>query len=247
MDAEFINITSENIGSEHLSCIIRSKKPYPGIELKRKWLSERIKEGHVFRKLNVKAPVFIEYAPLETAWVPITGDNFHYIYCLWSGQKGNGYGKKLMEYCIEDTKEKGKSGVCMLGSKKQKAWLSNQDFAKRFGFEVVDSTDGGYELLALSFDGTTPKITESAKKEVIENEELTIYYDMQCPFINERIELIEQYCNLNKIPLSLRLLDTLQKAKELPCVFNNWAVFYKGKFETVNLLDVSSLMRILKK
>lgn len=247
MDAEFINITSENIDSEHLSCIIRSKKPYPGIELKRKWLSERIKEGHVFRKLNVKAPVFIEYAPLETAWVPITGDNFHYIYCLWSGQKGNGYGKKLMEYCIEDTKEKGKSGVCMLGSKKQKAWLSNQDFAKRFGFEVVDSTDGGYELLALSFDGTTPKITESAKKEVIENEELTIYYDMQCPFINERIELIEQYCNLNKIPLSLRLLDTLQKAKELPCVFNNWAVFYKGKFETVNLLDVSSLMRILKK
>lgn len=247
MEVEFINITSENIDSEHLSCIIRSKKPYPGIELKRKWLSERIKEGHVFRKLNVKAPVFIEYAPLETAWVPITGDNFHYIYCLWSGQKGNGYGKKLMEYCIEDSKQKGKSGVCMLGSKKQKAWLSNQDFAKRFGFEVVDSTDGEYELLALSFDGTNPQIAESAKKEVIENEELTIYYDMQCPFINERIELIEQYCNLNKIPLSLRLVDTLHKAKELPCVFNNWAVFYKGKFETVNLLDVSSLTRILRK
>ena len=42
-------------------------------------------------------------------------------------------------------------------------------------------------------------------------------------------------------------VDTLQKAKELPCVFNNWAVFYKGKFETVNLLDAAYLERILKK
>ena len=247
MNPEFINITSENIDSEHLCCIIRSKKPYPGVELKRKWLSERIKEGHVFRKLNVRAPIFIEYAPLETAWVPIVGDNYIYIYCLWSGQKGKGYGKSLMEYCIEDAKSKGKSGVCMLGCKKQKAWLSNQEFAKKFGFEVVDSTDAGYELLALSFDGTTPKIAENAKSEVIENKELTIYYDMQCPFINERIELIEQYCRLNQIPLVLRQVDTLEKAKELPCVFNNWAAFYKGKFETVNLLDVPKVMRILKK
>ena len=42
-------------------------------------------------------------------------------------------------------------------------------------------------------------------------------------------------------------VDTLQKAKELPCVFNNWAVFYKGKFETVNLPDIPTLERILKK
>ncbi len=247
METEFINLTSENIENEHLCCIIRSKKSHSGVELKRAWLSERIKEGHVLRKLNIKAPVFIEYAPLESAWVPIVGDNFYYIYCLWSEMKGNGYGKMLMEYCIEDAKAKGKSGLCMLGSIKQKAWLSNQNFAKKFGFEVVDSTDGGYELLAFSFDGTIPAIAQNAKSEVIENEELTIYYDMQCPFINERILSIEQYCSLNDIPLVLRQVDTLQKAKELPCVFNNWAAFYKGKFQTVNLLDVSSLMRILKK
>ena len=52
-------------------------------EAKRQWLSYRLKEGHVFRKLNEKAVVFIEYAPLETAWVPITGYNYYYIYCLW--------------------------------------------------------------------------------------------------------------------------------------------------------------------
>ncbi len=249
MDTDFINLTAENIADEHLCCIIRTKKPHPGVEAKRQWLAERLKEGHIFRKLNAKATVFIEYAPLETAWVPIVGDNYYYIYCLWvyGSPKGNGYGRALMEYCINDAKEKGKSGVCMLGAKKQKAWLSDRSFAEKFGFKSVDTTDDGYELLALSFDGTVPKFAPNAKRQKIESKELTIYYDMQCPFVYQRLELIKQYCEENTVPLSLIEVDSLQKAKELPCVFNNWGVFYKGNFETVNLLDIKALERILKK
>lgn len=249
MNTEFINVTEENLESEHLCCIIRSKKPHPGVEAKRKWLSERLKEGHVFRKLDEKATVFAEYAPLETAWVPIVGDNYFYLYCLWvsGSHKGNGYGNSLMEYCLADAKEKGKSGVCMLGSKKQKAWLSDGAFAKKFGFEVVDTTENGYELLARSFDGTTPTFAPNAKRLEIEAKELTIYYDTQCPYVFQSIENIKQYCELSGVPASFHLVDTLQKAKELPCVFNNFGVFYKGNFETVNLLDHAALKRILKK
>lgn len=248
MSTDFVNLTTENIATEHLCCIIRSKVKHPGVEAKRAWLAERLKEGHVFRKLDAKATVFIEYAPLETAWVPVMGDNYYYIYCLWvSGSpKGCGYGRALMEYCIADAKEKGKSGVCMLGATKQKAWLSDQAFAKKFGFETVDTTENGYELLALSFDGTTPKFVTTVKEERIEDGILTIYYDVQCPFVYQRIEMIREYCEQNNVPVSLIQVDTLQKAKELPCVFNNWAVFYKGKFVTVNLLDIPSLERILK-
>ncbi len=250
MNIDFVNLTTENLVNEHLCCIIRSKKPHQGIDAKRQWLSDRLNEGHVFRKLNARATVFIEYAPLETAWVPITGDNYYYLYCLWvSGSyKGKGYGKSLMEYCLADAKERGKSGICMLGSKKQKSWLTDQSFAKKFGFEVVDTTDNGYELLALSFDGTTPKFAKNARNQKIESKELTIYYDMQCPYVYQNIEMIKQYCEINNIPVSLIQVDTLKKAKELPCVFNNWGVFYKGNFETVNLLlDVDYLKRILKK
>lgn len=249
MDTEFINLTTENLANEHLCCIIRSKKPHPGVEAKRQWLSDRLNEGHVFRKLDAKATVFIEYAPLETAWVPINGDNYLYLYCLWvtGSYKGKGYGKVLMEYCLADAKEKGKSGICMLGAKKQKSWLSNQAFAKKFGFEVVDTTDNGYELLALSLDGTTPRFAPNVKTPGIESKELTIYYDLQCPYIHQNIERIKQHCEESKIPVSFIQVDTLQKAKELPCVFNNWGVFYNGNFETVNLLDINYLMRILKK
>lgn len=249
MNAEFINITKENLMDEHLCCIIRSKKYHPGIDAKRQWLSGRLDEGHVFRKLNAKATVFIEYAPLETAWIPIIGNNYYYIYCLWvlGSPRGNGYGKALMEYCLADAREKGKSGVCMLGSKKQKSWLSDQAFAKKYGFEVVDTTDNGYELLALSFDGTTPEFTQTAKQLKIDSEELTIYYDMQCPYVYKYIEITKQYCETHDVPLSLIQVNTLQEAKALPCVFNNFAVFYKGIFETVNLLNIDYLKRILKK
>jgi predicted GNAT family acetyltransferase len=201
--------------------------------------------GSVFRKLNARAMVFIEYAPLETAWVPIIGDNYYYVYCLWvsGSHKGKGYGKLLLEYCLADAKEKGKSGICMLGAKKQKSWLSDQSFAKKFGFEVVDNTNNGYELLALSFDKTMPKFAQNVKNQGIESKKLTIYYDMQCPYVYQNIEMIKQYCEMNDVPVSLIQVDTLQKAKELPCVFNNWGVIYKGNFETVNLYNITNLLK----
>lgn len=249
MDTQFINLTPENLAGEHLCCIIRSKKPHPGVEAKRQWLSDRLREGHVFRKLNEKATVFIEYAPLETAWVPVEGDNFYYVYCLWvtGPDKGKGYGRELMEYCLADARAKGKSGVCMLGAKKQKHWLTDQAFAKKFGFEVVDTTESGYELLALSFDGTMPRFTQNAKREAIESKALTVYYDTQCPYVGQYLEALRAHCEADDIPLSLIQVDSLKAAKELPCVFNNWALFYNGKFVTVNLTDVASLKRILKK
>ncbi len=48
------------------------------------------------------------------------------------------------------------------------------------------------------------------------------------------------------MPYTLIPVDTPGKAKALPCVFNNWAVFYGGKFVTVNLLDAAALKRLLK-
>lgn len=249
MPDEFINLNLENIDREHLCCIIRTKKSHPGVEAKRDWLKEQLGEGHIFRKLNAKATVFIEYAPLEKAWVPIVGDNYIYIYCLWvlGDFRGKGYGRSLMEYCIEDAKANGRSGICMLGADKQKAWLSDQSFAQKFGFETVDKTDNGYELLALSFDGTKPHFAPNAKKLEIDSDDLTVFYDMQCPYVLQSVEKAKEYCAENSIPASFIQVNSLRKAKELPCVFNNFAVFYGGKFVTVNLIDPVKLKKLTEK
>ena len=165
---------------------------------------------------------------------PLTArDNYLYIYCLWvlgREYRGKGYGRALMEYCLADARRQGKSGVCMLGADKQKAWLSDQSFAKSFGFEVVDTTADGYALLALSFDGTVPRFAPSAKAQSIAQQALTIYYSMQCPYILQSVELAVRYCEAHGVPLSLIPVESLEQAKHLPCVFNNWAVFYRGTF-----------------
>ena len=91
---------------------------------------------------------------METAWVPVHGDNYLYIYCLWvaGSFKGKGYAKSLIEYCINDAKEKGKAGVCVLSSKKKKPFLTDKKFLLKYGFEVVDTVKDEYELLALTFN-----------------------------------------------------------------------------------------------
>jgi len=150
-----------------------------------------------------------------------------------------------LEYCLTDAKRQGKSGVCIISSSKKKPYLSDKKYIQKFGFETVDRIDNEYELLALSFDGTAPQFTPTAKSQHIDGEELTVYYSLQCPFIPNCLEQIESYCNTNNITLRLIKVDTLEKAKELPCVFNNWAVFYKGKFETVQLLNENSLKKLL--
>ena len=247
METDFIDITKENIDNEHLCCIIRSRTANPGVEAKRQWLKERLDEGHVFRKLNSKDCVFIEYAPLEKTWVPIDGENYMYIYCLWvqGTPKGHGFGRQLMQHCIDDARRQGKSGVCMLGADKQKSWLSDQNFAKKFGFAPVDGTSNGYELLALSFDGTFPRFTESARTCKTETAGLVVYYDHQCPFTFQRAESLKTYCKEHDIQASFILVDSLEEAKALPCVFNNWAVFYDGNFITVNQIDGTMLEKII--
>ena len=106
---EYINLTLENIDEEHICCAIGDKKHQAGVDSKKEWIKSKLKDGHIFRKLNARGKIFIEYEPLETAWIPISGKNYEYIYCLWvaGSFKGKGIGKELLEYAINDSKEKG--------------------------------------------------------------------------------------------------------------------------------------------
>lgn len=39
---------------------------------------------------------------------------------------------------------------------------------------------------------------------------------------------------------------TLEKAKNVPCVFNNWANFYKGNFISNTILNANSFEKLIK-
>ena len=245
---DYINLNEKNIADEHICCAIGDPKHQIGVDKKKEWIKNKLKDGHVFRKLNARGKVFIEYEPLDTAWVPISGRNYMYIYCLWvaGSFKGKGIGKELLEYAINDAKEKKMSGICTIVSLKKKPFIGDKKFFEHFGFKVVD-TINDYELLALQFEKTeTPKFNDNARKMTIDNNNFTIYYSNECPYVEYEVEELSLYAKEKKINLDFIKIDTLEKAKNAPCVFNNWANFYNGKFISNTILNANALDKLIK-
>ena len=64
---EYVNLDLNNIDKEHICCAIGDPKHQMGVDKKKEWIKSKLKDGHVFRKLNARGKVFIEYEPVETA------------------------------------------------------------------------------------------------------------------------------------------------------------------------------------
>ena len=245
---EYINLDLNNIEEEHICCAIGDPKHQEGVNKKKEWIKNKLKDGHVFRKLNTRGKIFIEYEPIETAWVPINGKNYEYIYCLWvaGSFKGKGIARELLEYAINDAKIKKMSGICTVVSKKKKPFIGDKKFFEHFGFNIIDSIDD-YELLAIQFDDKgTPKFSDSARTMKIDDNDFTIYYSNECPYVEYEVKELTEYAKNNNIKLNFIKIDSLEKAKNAPCFINNWANFYKGKFISNTILNVNSFKKFIK-
>ena len=107
--------------------------PFPTIKIfkyHQRRLADRFDEGLVFLKSVERGKCFIEYIPAECAWNPIEAPGYMYINCLWvSGSfKGHGYSSDLLSKCIEDSREKGKEGLCILAAARKKPFLADSKF-----------------------------------------------------------------------------------------------------------------------
>ena len=245
---EYINLDLNNINDEHICCAIGDPKHQDGVDRKKEWIKSKLKDGHVFRKLNARGKIFIEYEPIETAWVPVNGKKYEYIYCLWvaGSFKGKGIGRELLEYAIKDAKDKKMSGICTIVTEKKKPFIGDKKFFLHFGFKVVDSI-GDYELLALSFDeNETPRFNDNARNMKIDNKDFTIYYSNECPYVEYEVRELSEYASRKNIKLNFIKIDSLEKAKNAPCVINNWANFYNGKFISNTILNANSFEKLLK-
>ena len=87
-------------------------------------------------------------------------------------------------WSIEDSKEKGKNGLCILAAAKKKPFLADPKFLKYKDFTVCDEADNGIQLWYLPFGNETerPGFRECAKHPHIEENGYVLYYTSQCPF-----------------------------------------------------------------
>lgn len=139
------------------------------------------------------------------------------------------------------------NGICTLVSRKKKPFLGEKNFFIHYNFEVIDSIDD-YELLGLKFnDEETPKFNDNARNMKIDNDDFTIYYSNSCPYVEYEVKELTDYANTNNIKINFIIVDSLEKAKNVPCVFNNWANFYKGKFISNTILNANSFKKLIDK
>ena len=245
---EIITITKENLNNEHICCAISNKDDIQ-VTSKKSWIAERLDDGLVFKKGDVRGKCFIEYIPAEKAWAPIEAAGYMYIDCLWvSGQfKGQGNSSILLEECIRDSKEKGKKGLVVLSSKKKVPFIADPKYLRHKGFKLADSADPYFELLYLPFDKTAkiPQFKQSVKER---NQEkgMVLYYTAQCPFTAKYVPLIEVVANENDIHLKSVKIETTEEAQNAPSPFTTYSLFYNGKFVTHEILSENKFLKLVK-
>ncbi len=245
---EYIRVTKDNLEKEHICCAITNNKDVQ-VSSKKAWLSDRFDEGLVFLKSVERGKCFVEYIPAENAWVPIEAEGYMYIDCLWvSGAlKGHGYSSDLLNACIEDSKEKGKKGLCILSAAKKKPFLSDPKFLTYKGFLVADEADNGIRLMYLPFDenADAPKFKERAKHPHIEEKGYVLYYTSQCPFNGKYVPVLEHTAQENGIPFRAIHIESREEAQSAPTPITNYALFHDGEYVTNEQMNDKKFLKLV--
>ena len=238
---EIIQLTSENIEKEHICCAISDKKCKQSYQAKKDWLRKEFKNAYVFRRIDARAKVFIEYGPAENAWLPINAPNYLQINCFWvSGKyKGNGYAKALLQYAIDDAVSQGKNGLVTVVGTKKFHFMSDTKWLLRQGFEECEKLPSGFSLLVkkINTEADNPVFKESVKSGKCEiRKGIVVYYSNRCPYseYHVTISLTETAKNRN-LPLKIIKIESMEQAQSAPTPATIFSLFYNGKFVTTDI------------
>lgn len=208
-----------------------------GYRLKVEWLKERFKEGMRHKVLYSEmdgAVGAIEYIPGEYAWRPVQAKGYLFIHCIYiipKKYKAAGYGKMLLESCIEDAKQNDLKGVAVIT--RAGTLMASKDLFLKYNFEVVDSAPPDFELLVLKLkaEAENPKISSFVKSnEFSEYQHLTIMTSNQCPYADKAAgEISIAAKEIYQMTPEIKMLNSADQAQKSPSPFGTFCVLYQGK------------------
>ena len=247
---EYIKVTMDNIDQQHI-CFAISNNNDIQVASKKNWLKQRFDDGLVFLKSVDRGKCFIEYIPSENAFIPIEADGYMYINCLWvaGSFKGHGYSNDLLNYCIQDSKNKGKKGLCILSSERKRPFLADPKYLKYKGFILADETDYHIHLYYLPFDKNSlpVKFKNCCKHPDISDMVYVLYYSHQCPFNAKYVPIITEIANERNIPFKAILIDDKIQAQNAPTAITTYSLFYNGEFLTNQQFNDKSFITLIEK
>lgn len=236
-----IQLDKSNIDSEHICCAFSDKKCKESYQLKKDWLTREFENGYVFKRIDARAKVFIEYVPAEFGWVPVDAPNYLLINCLWvSGQyKQKGYAKELLRHALEDASSSGRDGVFTIAGISKFHFMNDAKWFIKQGFSVCQTLPTGFSLLVKKIvqDAPLPQFRDSVLSgECPDKIGLVAYFSNRCPFAEFHVttSLKESAQNRN-LPLTVYKIDSLEQAQSACSPATIFSLFYNGKFVTTDL------------
>jgi GNAT superfamily N-acetyltransferase len=247
---EIIDTCASTVG-DHGFCGFRDAA-HEGHKRKTDWLKKRFVEGLKFKVLQVDGvdAGMIEYIPGEHTWRPVEAAGYMVIHCIMIDKKrfkGKGYGSRLVEDCVADSKRAGMAGVAVVTSRG--TWMAGADLFLRCGFERVDTAPPSFELLVKKWRPVPPPTFKTGWDRTLRayGSGLTIIKSDQCPCITKCTDDILQACKTLRIRPKVVELKTGRQARNAPSAYGIFNVIYNGEVVADHPISRTRFLNIMRK
>ncbi len=250
---KLVDTTPDNI-HEFGMCGYKNTKN-EGYQRKLDWTKDRFNDGMRYKMLvsEEKGAIGgIEYLPGEHAWRPVNAKGYFFIHCIFimkRDAKGQGYGQKMIESCVNDARHSGMKGVAVVTRKG--SWMAGKDVFLRLGFELSDKAKPDFELLAFRFDNNElpPSFIKDMDKKLDKYQSgLYIFTSGQCPYTlkatKEIAEAAETEFNIKPAIINL---ETGEQARGVPFPFGSFGIVLNGKVVADHPVSQTRFRNIMKK
>jgi len=248
-----IEVTKNNLHESPI-CGIKNTE-HQGRIRKTNWLKTYLKKGLKAKVLLTEKNIqfgYIEYLPGQYAWRGVEADGYMFIHCLWTYFKKyqrKGYGRLLINACIDDAKKAKAKGVAVVARKRP--WLADSSIYLKNGFQVVDTAPPDYELLVKKFNKSAPnpKFKDNWNKKLKKyGKGLTIIRANQCPHtIRFADKIADMARKTYKLKPQIVELGTYRQAQNAPTPYAVFAVIYNGRLLADHQISSSRFRNIMKK
>lgn len=156
----YLTLSPGNLDEQHICCAFSDRRCDAGTARKKAWLRSEYAQGYRFRRLDERAKVFIEYAPVKTPGCLALG-----CFRVSGRYARNGHGKALLAEAIAAARQSGLTGIIAITGKKKFHFMSDGKWLGKQGFTARDSTPAGFEPMApdLGPKPVEPRFTDAAR------------------------------------------------------------------------------------
>jgi ribosomal protein S18 acetylase RimI-like enzyme len=237
---EIVTVDAANVGEQGFFCY-KSKPKSVGYGQKLDWLRQRFSEGLRIKILyeGERSVGFIEYMPGEFAWRAVNAAGYTLIHCIWvvGKAKGQGYGRRLLDGCLQDARQAGAHGVAMVTSKR--TWLAGKKLFLKAGFEVVDQAPPCFELLVKRFDAAPlplfPRNWQERRARF--GSGLTVVRSGQCPYIEDAVREVMRMAGEQGVTARVVRPTSGQELQEsAPSPYGVFDIVYDGELHSYQYL-----------